>query len=603
MLKNKFSYCLIVLLILILLKVYYIYLFKSFGDDATVEVQEVNILSKIPVKRLANITAMLNKEMKAIEVKVLPSTIEKVSEVKVEYGSKEDEEVAVSIIGLEKFKQFINEHSSVLVMFYAMHCYWSRMALPEFNAAAQMLSHHVPPVALVKIDADANDEILKEYSITEYPTFRFFMEGEPHNYTGMNRYRTTLVHWVDNKLNRDSAINSVAHLSTLMNNFNEGHNIVVGAFPNLVNASDFSHVAREHADDTFFAKIHQNDIIKYFITEYLNKKMNTSENLEPPFIVMFDHYENVVEVYRQSLNDRNAIEEFVKKHEFPVAVKFDNDWATKLFSDGRAICILILNSITNSNSEQKNDGYIELFKKVAKIYRGVLLFTISGNFENSEKRLIKLLGAEESLLPAIRIIAYDSNAQNHIHKALKYKYTPSTDGNIDEKILRRFIDAFNRREIQPYLNSEAIPENDSADGPIKVVVGLTFDNIVRKSDKHVFIVIFAPWCGHCRKLEPALKELALRMSGVKNVIIGKIDATRNEIKNLYFSGFPTLYLFKKDRKDHPLQYEGNRSVKDMMNFIVEMCELNLNVDELMDMDLKSRRDGNQIDDELTFEEL
>ena len=41
----------------------------------------------------------------------------------------------------------------------------------------------------------------------------------------------------------------------------------------------------------------------------------------------------------------------------------------------------------------------------------------------------------------------------------------------------------------------------------QVVVGQTFDEIVNDPDKDVLIEFYAPWCGHCKNLEPIYKEL------------------------------------------------------------------------------------------------
>lgn len=42
---------------------------------------------------------------------------------------------------------------------------------------------------------------------------------------------------------------------------------------------------------------------------------------------------------------------------------------------------------------------------------------------------------------------------------------------------------------------------------IQVVVGKNFDEIVNNPEKDVLIEFYAPWCGHCKNLEPKYKEL------------------------------------------------------------------------------------------------
>ncbi|PHJ14645.1 protein disulfide-isomerase-like, partial [Cystoisospora suis] len=38
------------------------------------------------------------------------------------------------------------------------------------------------------------------------------------------------------------------------------------------------------------------------------------------------------------------------------------------------------------------------------------------------------------------------------------------------------------------------------DGPVRIVVRDTFEDMVLKSDKDVLLEVYAPWCGHCKKL-------------------------------------------------------------------------------------------------------
>lgn len=46
----------------------------------------------------------------------------------------------------------------------------------------------------------------------------------------------------------------------------------------------------------------------------------------------------------------------------------------------------------------------------------------------------------------------------------------------------------------------------------QVVVADTFEEIVNDPEKDVLIEFYAPWCGHCKKLEPKYTELGERVS-------------------------------------------------------------------------------------------
>lgn len=46
----------------------------------------------------------------------------------------------------------------------------------------------------------------------------------------------------------------------------------------------------------------------------------------------------------------------------------------------------------------------------------------------------------------------------------------------------------------------------------QVVVAKNFDEIVNDPERDVLIEFYAPWCGHCKQLEPKYTELAEKVS-------------------------------------------------------------------------------------------
>ena len=55
----------------------------------------------------------------------------------------------------------------------------------------------------------------------------------------------------------------------------------------------------------------------------------------------------------------------------------------------------------------------------------------------------------------------------------------------------------------------------------------------------------APWCGHCKQLAPIWDELAEHFQDDENVVIAKMDSTKNEVEEIQVQGFPTLKFFRK----------------------------------------------------------
>jgi protein disulfide isomerase family A protein 3 len=141
--------------------------------------------------------------------------------------------------------------------------------------------------------------------------------------------------------------------------------------------------------------------------------------------------------------------------------------------------------------------------------------------------------------------------------------------------IKSFSEDFLAGKVESYVKSEKVPEtNDEA---VKVVVGRTFKDIVLDTTKDVLIEAYAPWCGHCKTLEPKYKQLAERMAKYSDsLVIAKIDATANSVPPAYSaSGYPTIWFAPANNKDKPIKYDGAREIEDFVNFIKREASLPL----------------------------
>jgi protein disulfide-isomerase A1 len=123
---------------------------------------------------------------------------------------------------------------------------------------------------------------------------------------------------------------------------------------------------------------------------------------------------------------------------------------------------------------------------------------------------------------------------------------------------------FKSGKLTAHYKSAPVPETN--DQPVKVVVGDSFESLVTTDDKYVLLEAYAPWCGHCKKLEPIYNELAEKLAAEADVVIAKMDATENEHPLMPVQGFPTLRLFKPGSTT-PVDYNGDRSLKDIVKFL------------------------------------
>ena len=90
-----------------------------------------------------------------------------------------------------------------------------------------------------------------------------------------------------------------------------------------------------------------------------------------------------------------------------------------------------------------------------------------------------------------------------------------------------------------------------------------------------FVMFYAPWCGHCKRLAPTWEELAGKMNVEKEkreVTIGKVDCTEQTAlcSAQDVTGYPTLKFFKNGaEKEDGVKYRGNRDLASLQKFIKE----------------------------------
>lgn len=146
----------------------------------------------------------------------------------------------------------------------------------------------------------------------------------------------------------------------------------------------------------------------------------------------------------------------------------------------------------------------------------------------------------------------------------KYQFTYST---ITLENLNAFVNDFVNGKLSTFMKSEEIPATN--DEPVKVIVGKSFDDLVKNSTADVLVEFYAPWCGHCKTLAPIYDAVAKKLLVNKNIVLAKVDATANEVPGVAIRGFPTLKLFLNGKKDSPVDFEGDRSEEGILKYLQE----------------------------------
>ena len=97
-----------------------------------------------------------------------------------------------------------------------------------------------------------------------------------------------------------------------------------------------------------------------------------------------------------------------------------------------------------------------------------------------------------------------------------------------------------------------------------------FESRVMEGEGLWLVAFYAPWCGHCRNLEPEWKAAAARLEG-SGFKLGAVDATQatGVASEHGVQGYPTIKFFNRGAAT---PYEGGRTAEDIVGHAMSALE-------------------------------
>lgn len=83
-----------------------------------------------------------------------------------------------------------------------------------------------------------------------------------------------------------------------------------------------------------------------------------------------------------------------------------------------------------------------------------------------------------------------------------------------------------------------------------------------------FIKLYAPWCGHCKRLAPTWAELAEGFADSDTIGIASVDCTQHKpvCDKAKIKGFPTLQVYHGGEAKE--EYHGARTLEALREYVV-----------------------------------
>ncbi|XP_012697964.1 protein disulfide-isomerase A3 [Clupea harengus] len=445
----------------------------------------------------------------------------------------------------DDFDSRIGNHDMILVEFFAPWCGHCKRLAPEFEAAATRLKGIV---SLGKVDCTVSSTVCGKYGVSGYPTLKIFRDGEESGaYDGPRTADGIVSHLKKQAGPASVEIKTEADFDKYTKDRDAS---VVGFFADGGSSAQAEYLKSASAlrESYRFAHTNNEDLLKKY-------------NIEGEGVVLFrppllaNKFEDSSVQFSEEKFTNAKIKKFIQDSIFGMCPHMTDD--NKDLLKGKDLLVAYFDVDYEKNP--KGSNYWR--NRVMKVAKGFLDQGKTLNFavanKNSFSQDLSEMGMDGSAgeLPVVGI-----------RTAKGDKYIMQEEFSRDGKALERFLQDYFDGNLKRYLKSEPIPENN--DGPVKVLVAENFDSIVNDDSKDVLIEFYAPWCGHCKSLEPKYIELGEKLANDPNIVIAKMDATANDVPSQYeVRGFPTIFFSPAGQKNSPRKYEGGREVADFLSYL------------------------------------
>lgn len=453
------------------------------------------------------------------------------------------------VLTTDNFDEVVDAADIILVEFYAPWCGHCKKLAPEYEKAAKELSKRSPPIPLAKVDATVETELAKRFDVSGYPTLKIFRKGKPFDYNGPREKYGIVDYMVEQSGPPSKPLTSPKQVQEFLKDGDDV--LIIGIFEGDSDPAyeRYQETANSLREDYKFHHTFSGDVAKFLKVSPGKLVMMQPEKFQSKF----EPPKHVMDI--KGSTEGTAIQEFMLRHTLPLVGHRKPSNEAKRYA--RRPLVVVYYSVDFSFDYRAATQFWR--SKVLAVAKDFPEYAFAVADEDDFASEVKDLGLSES--------GEDVNAAILADGGRRFAMEPT---DFDSDALRDFVMDFQKGKLKPVIKSQPVPKANK--GPVKVVVGKTFDSIVLDPKKDVLIEFYAPWCGHCKQLEPVYTDLGKKFKGHKGLVIAKMDATANDITSDQYKvdGFPTIYFAPRGDKKNPVKFEGgDRNLEQLSKFIEE----------------------------------
>lgn len=441
------------------------------------------------------------------------------------------EEEVVELSG-EEFDKFIADNPVAVVELYSPGCGHCKKFAPTYEKLAKHIKDTGRACAVGKVD-DRKYKKSQGLRFSTYPGLVVYVNGTANLFKGELEFDPVLA-YIDKKLRPPSTeLSSEAAVAEAAQRKSEDKPVFILSFEDPSVVEQYNELARKYEDfDFYHAK-----------TGLVKKQFPKAESGTMIVIGYGDE-----KLYSEKLNDPKAAE-FIELYSTPPVQELDSSSMDAVNQKGKhAVCFFYDNS--KSKCEE-----LKTFKKAAVAMRSAENVFITANIDESWGSFYgSLYSITPNALPLIEVF------ESKDRKTWRYRF----DGEFTEEAIAAFVAKAKRGEVERYIKSE--PEPTSNSGPIRRVVGRTFNREVLENDKDVVVVYYGPECPKCDKVKAIFVALNEKWKEPR-LVFAELDITKNDAREHYSQIYPVIELFPGKNKTNVRPFDNPFTESEIQQFI------------------------------------
>ena len=471
------------------------------------------------------------------------------------------------------FEEALKEHQYFFISAYAEWCSTCQRIEGELHKVANYFEKNSdsPDIVFGIIYGTYNVGFMEKYNIPGYPSLILF-SGEmkiKDYYENLNS--ESIIPWI-----RKIIYPTIQPINDQL------------TFNYLIKNTDNSKLIAYYGNDKKTMEVLEQSALshnKYTFCQVLNKDLNKIYNVNNDDIVLYKQYDELNHTIKIPINFEK-IEKFIDKYSHRLLKNFNIQNGRKRFSK-KINLLLFISKNSNMMKEKELDNEREkICKEIRDKIQCVKTIYNKREIERLQKSISQVKNEPQGnpYQPNYQTGNNDEEKQKiqfilDLYDSLKIKDNNETEiflidlrdkisfaFNIIDK--RKIVDFVNKWYENKLINTPNITLPTSIKNNVISTNVNKFDRDVINNNFDVIVKFFAPWCGHCKKLAPIYQKLANFYSDKnKRLKFVEIDATVNEIPGIIIEGYPTIYLYKRNDKSHPILYNGEDTYGDISKFI------------------------------------